>query len=462
MPQIDKKVLDGMLKSGLLKKEAYDKLLAEQNSSVIGATEAPSKPEKPSVPAGSAETAVTEQKPVEQPDVQSAEEQQVSEKAALTPPDVTESPKVADATLAAKKQMMSEMAKNEAKIAALQDMAAAAGAVGYAEGVAEAHARYIAKQAAIEREKEELTFEFENRYQNVLGELKSQSIDAFRIFKKMDTKDKVLLAISSALAGLSGGSNQVMAMINQAIDADIRAQMAEANKLLDVAKAEESAYTKMLKAFDDKMAAALAVKNASLEIIQAKLDETMLPLKNERQKLEIQQLKHNIAKLQLEIQQQLMATMQSNPQVERRLNTVEKIASINDKDVKNVALKEYDVEKQFVTTTRQIDEEFRKVSEKVQGLGRVTAGDDIEVLRVKMINAYEAVTGDSIKQNEKAIDSILGGFLPSRFDRQEKINEKRKAFLSFLAEQRNNRVKTLIDLGIVSEIKPVNAFTKVK
>lgn len=484
MPQIDQSVLDGMLKTGSINKEAYDRL---KQQFVLKQNQMNEQDQGPRVPVVETPKADVKEPKVEAPNVeapkvtkskaathtkqdavqeQESTQAQVQEQVQL-PSDTktllatSQSAEVTDETIAAQKRLVSDVAKQQAKIEALHDMAAAAGAVGYAEGVAEAHARYVAKQAALMKEREELVLEYESRHSEVMNELRSKQVDPFRIFKNMQTKDKILLTLSTFLAGLGGGTNQVLSMINSAIDADIRAQIADNQRLLDIARAEESAYNKMMKVYDDKMAAALAVKSASLDIVQAKIDEVMLPLKNERQIAELQLLKQQIAKQQAELQAQLLAAMQQNPAVQKRLTLAEKVASIQDPKLREIALKEYETEKQYERVARHMNNEFSKVAEALSGANRALAGDDIERLKTNMIQAYEAVTGDNIKQNEKAVESVLGGFLPGRFSTKSKIEEKRQEFLNFLAEQRNIRTRTLIDLGITNEIKPISSFKKV-
>ena len=79
-----------------------------------------------------------------------------------------------------------------------------------------------------------------------------------------------------------------------------------------------------------------------------------------------------------------------------------------------------------------------------------------------MINAYEAVTGNDIKQNEKAIDAMLGGFLPEFTDGEKDIKEKQQRFEKFLVEQKNARTKTLQTLGITTPEVDRSQFKKVR
>lgn len=377
-------------------------------------------------------------------------------------PVATSEPIVAkDATIAAGNQLKLEQAKTQAAIQATADIQDAVAKVGYAKAVASVYDQELQRQSMIEAEKARLMQDYVARHESIFAQIADKSIDPNRWWKNRSTGDKVLLSVGAFLAGLGGGENQVLRMIQNAIDSDIRAQVADLQRVEMQGKQADSIYKAYKDLYGDQTAASLATKEAMLRGIEAKISELELPMKNEIQKLQLQKLRAEIESLRLSTQEKLKSVVMASPEYQSKLSTVEKIAQISDSKLKDAAMKEYEIEKTFPVLRKQVQDAFNEAAS-FNAKRTFKSPDADQRLRTALINAYEAVTGNDIKQNEKAISAILGGFMPEWSDTQSDIKEKQMKFEKFLVEQKNARTGTLQSLGIISPEFDRSQFKKVR
>lgn len=402
--------------------------------------------------------------PAAQAQVQSANDKP----AEVTQPNTSAAVEPKDATIAAGNTLNLEQVKTAAAQNAVLDIQDAVAKVGYAKAVAKAYDDELLRQGMIEQEKERLVTEYAAKHEAIFESLKNQSIDPNRWWKNKSTGDKVMLGVATFLAGVGGGPNQVLAMIQNAVDADIRSQVADLQRAELMQKNSDSVFAAYQKLYNDKALASLATKEAMLRGVESKLVELELPLKNELQKLNLRKLRAEVEALRLQTSSQLKAAAAASPAVQSQLSVAEKVASIQDKGLRDIALKEYEVTKLFPTVRKQVQDAYRDAMEfsvkratsKLPFVGKKPNEDD--QLKTVLINAYETVTGNEIRQNEKAIDTVLGGYLPEPLDGADAIKEKMQKFEKFLVEQKNAKTKTLIDLGIISPEVDRSQFKKVR
>jgi hypothetical protein len=122
-----------------------------------------------------------------------------------------------------------------------------------------------------------------NKYESMVNDyMKSSAIDPNRIWNNANTGGKIMAGISMLLgglgAGLAGGPNQGIAMIDKMVDRDIDAQKAELEKKRTGMGMQQNLVGMMRSQLGDNEAAMLAAKRVALDNVEMQMKKTMAGL----------------------------------------------------------------------------------------------------------------------------------------------------------------------------------------
>lgn len=190
------------------------------------------------------------------------------------------------------------------------------GTLAAGQGLLEGKAQKVAGENAAEREKIETDAaqkqadaqaKFEERRKNLFGQIDSlqqqiqgQEIDSNRFWKKASTPNKIaaVFAVTMGAVGsaLSGQPNLAFKKLDEAVDADLRDQVANIDKQRKDLSALQSVYLNAREALGDDRAAFALAKEQALRGVAAKLDADLGGIKSDQAVLKGEQLRSQIIK----------------------------------------------------------------------------------------------------------------------------------------------------------------------
>lgn len=190
------------------------------------------------------------------------------------------------------------------------------GTLAAGQGLLEGKAQKVAGENAAEREKIETDAaqkqadaqaKFEERRKNLFGQIDSlqqqiqgQEIDSNRFWKKASTPNKIaaVFAVTMGAVGsaLSGQPNLAFKKLDEAVDADLRDQVANIDKQRKDLSALQSVYLNAREALGDDRAAFALAKEQALRGVAAKLDADLGGIKSDQAVLKGEQLRGQILK----------------------------------------------------------------------------------------------------------------------------------------------------------------------
>lgn len=148
------------------------------------------------------------------------------------------------------------------------------------------NSEYQRRQAAGMAEADQIrsrTKDMTDKYESMVNDFqKSAAVDPNRLWNNANTGGKIMAGISMLLgglgAGLAGGPNQGLAMIDKMIDKDIDAQRMDLEKKKSTMGMQQNLVGMMRSNFGDNEASMMAAKRIALDNVEMQLKKTMAGL----------------------------------------------------------------------------------------------------------------------------------------------------------------------------------------